>query len=101
MDMACFVPFPSRLESLTRPFASGSAKPYVVEKVIWLKPLDYENFITDLTVDRWFIEQNAALCRVGKDGVWHCLLVRGRGHSDGILVMPDGCTFPSWAAYLP
>jgi hypothetical protein len=34
-----------------------------------------------------------------EDGVWLCLLVKQRGRSDGVLVMPDGRDFPKYAAY--
>lgn len=78
----------------------------MIEKTVWLAKIDYENFINDFTVDRWFIEENTDLCRMDDDagspcgGVWHCILVRQRGRTDGILVMPEGRDFPRWAAYL-
>jgi len=48
-----------------------------------------------------FIEENKGLCRIDEDGVWLCLLVKRRGQSDGVLVMPDGRDYPKYAAYYP
>jgi hypothetical protein len=48
-----------------------------------------------------FIEENKGLCHVNEDGVWRCLLVKQRGRSDGVLVMPDGRDYPKYAAYYP
>lgn len=97
---AYFVSLPFRIEDLQRPHLANHRKPYVIEKTVELAKIDYENFITDLCVDRWFIEENAGLCRIDDDGVWHCILVRQRGKMDGVLVMPEGCDFPKWAAYI-
>ena len=97
---ASFLSFPYRLSDLRRPFRPCAKKPYVIEKTIVLAKGNYENFITDLTVDRWFIEKNAAHCRIDEDGVWHCILVRQRGQTDGVLVMSERLDFPKWAAYL-
>jgi len=97
---AFFIANPSLFEDLMRPHLAGRRKPYVVEKMIELARIDYENFITDLTVDRWFIEKYAGLCKVDKAGVWHCILVRQRGRTDGVLVMPEGRDYPKWAAYI-
>jgi hypothetical protein len=50
-----------------------------------------------MLADRQFIEDNAALCSRGQ--VWQCLLVRQRGCSEGVLVMPENGCFVGWAAY--
>ena len=76
-------------------------KPYKIEQEIELGKIDYENFITDLCVDRWFIEKYMQLCRIDNDGVWHCIFVMQKGRTDGVLVMSEGEVFPKWAAYLP
>ena len=96
---AYFVPLPFRLEDLLRPHSVDKRKPYVIEKTVQLGQGDCKNFITDLCVDRWFIEENAALCRIDSGGVWHCIFVRRRGKADGVLVMSEGLDFPKWAAY--
>ena len=97
---AYFARCPYRLSDLRRLFHPCAEKPCAVEKTVVLAKADYENFINDLTVDRWFIEKNTALCRIDEDGVWHCILVRRRGQTDGVLIMPEGTDFPKWAAYI-
>jgi hypothetical protein len=98
---AFFVKYPFRIEDLIRPYLPKQRKPYKIEQVIELGKIDYENFITDLCVDRWFIEKYTQLCRIDSDGVWHCILVRQQVRTDGVLVMSEGEVFPKWAAYLP
>ncbi len=63
-----------------------SQRPYEIVKVIALPLIDYENFISDLTVDRQFLEDNAFLCST--NGIWKCLLIQREKKSDGILVIP-------------
>ncbi len=98
---AYFVKLPFRLEDLKRPHFISDEKPYVVEKTVFLSSIDYENFVTDLCVDRRFIEENAGLCRVDDGGVWHCILAKRKNRPDGVLVMSGGRDFPLWAAYIP
>ena len=100
-NTAFFVRQPFRMEDLIRPHRLDQRQPFVIEKIIDLARIDFENLITDLCVDRWFIEENKWICRVDKDGVWHCLLVRQRGKTDGVLIMPDGTDYPKFAAYYP
>lgn len=101
LPTAFFVEYPSRIKDLMRPHFSERQKPYIVEKEIMLGKIDYENLITDLCVDRWFIEKYTHLCQIDGNGVWHCILAMQRGKPDGILIMSDGRVFPKWAAYLP
>lgn len=96
---AFFVEYPFTIEDLRRPHLVSHRKPYVVEKMILLDEIDYENFITDLCVDRWFIEDNIELCEVDNEGFWHCILVKQRGQPDGVLAMSEGHVFAKWAAY--
>ena len=58
LPTAYFVLLPFRLEDLTCPHRVDKRNPYVIEKTIQLAKIDYENFITDLCVERWFIEEN-------------------------------------------
>ncbi len=98
---AYFVRLPFRIDDLLVIYHPKYAVPYIIEKIISIPAIDYENFITDLCVDRWFIEDNASLCRIDSDGIWHCILVKQRHRDDGVLVMSDGRVFPFWAAYMP
>ena len=63
--------------------------------------IDYENFITDFTVERWFLKKNVPLCRTQKDSNLFCVFVRQHGQKDGVLVVPDELGMVAWAAYLP
>lgn len=38
---------------------------------------------------------------VDDNGVYHCLLVTGAGHSDGLLVESDGFSYARFASYVP
>ena len=59
--------------------------------------IDYENFITDMTVDRQYLEDNAHLC--SKGDVYKCLLIRRENKLDGVLVIPLDKAWVGWAAY--
>jgi hypothetical protein len=69
-----------------------------VEATVELPIIDYKNFITDLYVDRPFIEEHMDVSRVDYDGIWHCILVKQRGKEDGVLIMSEGHDYPKWAA---
>lgn len=73
-------------------------RPYEVVKEIRLHAIDFENFITDMTVDRQFIENHASLCEDGE--IKKCLLIRGRDPEYGILVLPEAKCYVGWAAYV-
>ena len=94
---AYFVERPRRIEELMTPHPIEKERPYRIVTEIQLPSIDYENFITDMQVDRQFIEDHGQRCQKG--AVWDCLLVRCRGQSDGVLILPeDGC-FVGWAAF--
>ena len=97
---ATWVSTPARLEDILQP-DNGENRQYAVTKAIRLAWDDYENFVTDFLVKRDFIEENAGLCKVDEHGVWHCLLVLHRGHTDGVLVMPGVDGNSRHMAYLP
>ena len=96
---AYFVPDPSRMEDLIVPHLVTGERSYEIVKTITLGAINYGNFITDMLADRSFIEENSDLCEKGK--TWRCLLIRKRGSSDGVLVMPEDGAYVGWAAYLP
>jgi hypothetical protein len=101
LTTAFFVSMPFQFRDLLSLHLAGQRKPYVIEATVQLAKIDFENFITDLCVDRRFIEENTGLCRVDENGVWHCIFVHQKGRKDGVLVMPEGQGFPKWAAYIP
>ena len=94
---AYFVESPRIIEDLLAPHPIELETQYEIVNTVKLAKIDYENFITDMIADRQFIEDYAALCSQGE--VWRCLLVKQRGRSDGVLVIPiDGC-YVGWAAH--
>jgi hypothetical protein len=96
---AFFVNLPFTIKDLKSLHLCNKRKPFIVMKIIELSNIAYINFITDLTAERWYIENNKALCFIDKDSLWHCLLVRKcRGHN-GVLVMSEGKDYPKYAAY--
>lgn len=97
---AYFIKFPSRIENLWRPHLFEGQSAYETTAEVDIRQIDYENFITDLHVERQFLEDKADLCGVSKDGVWHCLLIPRHGSKDGVLVIPDKNGYVMWAAYL-
>ena len=95
---AYFVKKPSRLNNLLKPHRIEEEVPYEVVKTIFLSQMDYENFATDLTVDREYIEQNAALCGI-HDGVWKCMLIQQKNVKTGVLVIPEDECWVGYAAF--
>ena len=94
---AYFVRTPRTVRDLRRSHLPEQERDCEIAKTIVLSHIAYENFEEDLTVKRQFIEDNASRCSEGE--VWKCLFVHERGHSDGILVMPEEAAFVKWAAY--
>ena len=95
---AFFVRLPRTLDDLKVLHPLNHERAYEVAAAVTLEAIDYENFITDMLVDRQFIEAHAEKCCRGE--TWACILVQQTGRKDGILVMPeDGC-YVGWAAYV-
>jgi len=94
---AYFVKEPRILKDLFAIHAVDLEHPYEVVKTIELPLIDYENFITDMTVDRQYLEDNAHLC--SKGDVYKCLLIRRENKLDGVLVIPLDKAWVGWAAY--
>lgn len=97
-NTAFFVYSPRIAEDLLRPHTLESEKPFEIVRTVTLSAMSYENFITDMLADRQFLEDHADFC--GEGEVWRCVLVKQRGKSDGVLVIPDGC-YVKYAAFLP
>lgn len=97
-DTAYFVKQPTRLNNLLKPHRIEEEAPYRIVGTVLLPQIDYENFATDLTVDREYIARNAHLCGI-VDGVWQCLLIRQQNAKTGILVMPEAESWVGYAAY--
>ena len=97
MGYAYFVKQPRILKDLFAIHAVDQEHQYEVVKEIELPLIDYENFITDMTVDRQYLEDNADLCSIGD--VWKCLLIKRENKKDGVLVVPLDKAWVGWAAY--
>ena len=97
---AYFVKYPRIIDDLNVIHDVVDESPYEIVKEIRLQPIDFENFATDMTVERQFIEDNAGLCADG--AVKKCLFVYMRGGRTGILVLPDphDKDYVGWAALL-
>ena len=95
---AFFADFPRILDDLKRPHLIDAERPYEIAATVTLGKIDYDNFCTDMLVDRQFIEDNYELCSAGP--VWKCIFVHQRGRKDGALIVPtDGC-YVKYAAYI-
>jgi hypothetical protein len=97
---AHFTKYPSRIEDLKKPYLLEDQTDYTIVKVISLNWIDYGNFVTDMTVERSFLEKNAPLCRARNDHSLPCVLVRQLGRDDGILVVPDELGYVILASYV-
>jgi len=72
---------------------------YVVEKVIALSKIEYENVSFDLLMPRQFIADNIPLMTVDANNFWHCLLVVQKGSEDtGILIESRKKQAPTYTA---
>jgi hypothetical protein len=97
--IAYFVERPSRTDDLVPPPPWAEPHPFKVTVTIELSRIDYENFTTDLKADRPFLYEHMNDSYIANE-VWHCILVRQKGRSDGLLVRTSGRDYPTWAAYL-
>lgn len=96
-EKAWFMFRPRRAEDLTIRNPEGKWMEYRIVKTIMLSKGDYENFTTDLLVDRRFIEDNALQCKTQGD----CLLVTTRTQQPGLLIIPWRSSFVRYAALRP
>lgn len=93
LPKAHFAKYPRTIEEVRQPYDIRTEQPYEIVKVISLAPIDYENFVTDLCADRWFLEENAHLCAEGEP--LRCLFIHCEGRSDGLLALPNLPNDPS------
>jgi len=96
---AFFIKNPRVLTDLIGPHLLDDERAFSISKRIELRPIDYENFITDLRVEREYIE-NAANLNNEQSDAFKCVLISRSGNTDGVLVVPDKRGFVEFAAYL-
>lgn len=92
---ATFVKHPRTIGDLIHPISEEHR--YKIAEVVVLQAIDYENFITDMLVDRPFLNSNLFSC-VDSD-TWYCIFVTQCGAEDGVLVLPED-DHVEYAAYL-
>ena len=97
LQRAYFVRFPRRIDDLLGPHPMQWEIPFQIQKTISLAHIDYENFVTDMIADRWFLEAYHELCSFLPP--FQCLFVHAHGVNDGILVVPDRKCYVGYAAY--
>ena len=71
------------------------------EKTIRLSEKEFEKFLQSPMECQDFIKGNVDLMRQDESGVYHCLLVTGENHRDGVLVEADGYDYARYASYVP
>jgi hypothetical protein len=95
---AFFIFSPRNADEFRRPFPLDSIQPYRIIETITLNGMDYENFATDMLVEREYLEPFEGLCCTG--AVYECVLVCRQGNNrTGILVIPDSGGYIKCAAY--
>lgn len=77
-----------------------SESPFVVEKELVLSTTDYENFVSDLGVEREYLQIEHARCKTIK-GTRHCLRVMSKKLQNGLLVQCTDTGYPEWIAISP
>lgn len=87
-NIAFFTERPRRYLDLFLPHFLSKEQEFIIAKRIYLSDIDYENFISDMLVEREYIE-NAAVCTAGSDGAYRCIFIGTRTSSRGVLVVPD------------
>jgi hypothetical protein len=71
----------SELEDFRTECISRGKKPqrYVIEKVIALSKIEFENLSSDLIMPRQFIADNIPLMTVDANNFWHCQVLSDQG----------------------
>lgn len=98
MKKAYFVKHPRVIDNLLASHLPQTEQFYEICHTLTLAPIDYENFIYDMTVARQYIEDNAHFCQMGD--VIKCLLIKARWAKNGVLVVPDIEGYVGCAAYV-
>lgn len=72
---------------------------FVVDNVIELSRLRYEEFAKNLLTDFDFIKDNIEFMYIDTERVLHTILIKEGGKLDGILVESEGYNYARYAAY--
>jgi len=90
---------PVTLDELKQMNHAAAFMKVILEKVIELEPERFQTFSQCLLDEQDFIRENISLMYMEADGTCHCLLVKEKGASDGILVESEGYEYARYAAY--
>lgn len=96
-NRAFFVNRPREINDLFIPHPVEKEQSFYVKKHIVLLPHDYENFVTDLLVEREYIAKSE-FSYTGRDDILECLFVTQMNSDEGVLVVPDENGFIKLAA---
>lgn len=80
---------------------AGALLEYEIVKTVQLNRMEYENFATDMLVDREFLAEAAGITGTSTGQPARCILVRKRFSKKGILVIPRGAYVRLAALYPP
>ena len=85
---------------MLKPHKETQRNSFVVEKSVRLSRIEFENFITDMLIEREFIAKNAFLMFIDSNNTWHCIKICCVDINFSLLIMSDKQDYPLWAAYL-
>ena len=77
------------------------ARDCVIEKIVELPEEEYRSFRSNLIRDTSFIAENTDLMHADGNEVYHCLLVLGMNHSEGVLVQAEGYDYAKYTSLIP
>ena len=74
---------------------------FTIDKVVEIDPDLFTCFIHNPLDDYDFIKENEELMFVDENEIWHCILVKAKGHDYGILVNSEGSSYARYASAVP
>ena len=85
-------------ELIRRPYSDRDASNFVIEKIVELPRPEFLAFTRSLLKDYSFIDENIDLMYRDIKGLYHCILVKEKGSTSGILVESEGYSYARYAA---
>lgn len=74
---------------------------FVIEKTVVVPDEKLEQFIHEPLEFQDFISENTERMKMDTEGVYHCILVTGKGRTDGVLIESEGSSCARYVSYLP
>lgn len=99
MEKAYFVHRPRTAADLRAPHRPEAEQAYETIARVRLAKTEYENFITDMLVERAFLDPYAEQCAATPP--MQCVLIQQGGQTGGILVVTEKTAHVLWAAIEP